>query len=278
MEKVTAFTQDTLNLANGEEVKCNSELIIFQELRDEFARWKLLLESSGVKFNKKIEREVGNFEAKYRGRELPGFINYKTFEKLVREQIQKLEEPAIKTLKTISDVVRKKFIKLAQNSFIGFPNLLKIAKTKIEAIKEEKESLAESMLRTQFKMELIVYSQDGTYSQSLQHTKEKVEQEEEEEDEYLDQDASLNEMKLHIESYYSIASKRLADQIPMVIRYLLLQEAAVELQRNMLQLLQEKDAVDDLLKEDYDIGQKRENLLNRKKRLLNAQHLLITFV
>lgn len=76
---------------------------------------------------------------------------------------------------------------------------------------------------------------------------------------------------------HKIASKRLADQIPMVIRYLLLQEAALELQRNMLQLLQDKDEVDNLLKEDYDIGLKRENLLSRQNRLMKARSLLFTF-
>ncbi|KAL0204255.1 hypothetical protein M9458_002273, partial [Cirrhinus mrigala] len=62
--------------------------------------------------------------------------------------------------------------------------------------------------------------------------------------------------------------------IPMVIRYLLLQEAALELQRNMLQLLQNKDDVDDLLKEDFDIVQKRESLLSRQKLLIEARSLL----
>ncbi len=69
------------------------------------------------------------------------------------------------------------------------------------------------MLRTQFKMELIVYSQDGTYSQSLQCAKNKLE---EEEDEYKKSPrlqsvgvnsgghASLHEMKLHLESYYMV--------------------------------------------------------------------------
>ncbi|KAL1282768.1 hypothetical protein QQF64_001571 [Cirrhinus molitorella] len=238
---------------------------------------------------RKIEKEVESYEAKYRGRELPGFINYKTFDGLVREQMKLLEDPALKTLKTISDLVRKKFILLAQNSFVGFPSLLKIAKTKIEAIKQDKESLAESMLRTQFKMELIVYSQDGTYSQSLQHAKDKLEEEEEEiskqkpiifqfgnVDIGTSSSATLREMRLHLESYYMIASKRLADQIPMVIRYLLLQEAALELQRNMLQLLQNKD-VDNLLKEDFDIGQKRDHLQKRQKRLMKARSLLVTF-
>ncbi|KAA0722606.1 Interferon-induced GTP-binding protein [Triplophysa tibetana] len=279
IDKVTAFIQDAFNLTTGEEINCNSDIMIFQELREEFAKWKGLLECSGTELNMKIEGEVDIFEAKYRGRELPGFISYKTFEKLVREQIKTLEEPAVKALKTTSDGVRKRFIQLAQYSFAGFPNLLKIAKTKIEAIKQEKESVAESMLRTQFKMELIVYSQDGTYSQSFQQTKNKKVQEEAEDDYEVNEqeDATLREMKLHIESYYSIATKRLADQVPMVIRYQLLQEAAAHLQRNMLQLLQEKDAVDDLLKEDHDIDQKREQLLNRQKRLLKARNLLNTF-
>uniref|UniRef100_A0A671MMW9 Interferon-induced GTP-binding protein MxA-like n=1 Tax=Sinocyclocheilus anshuiensis TaxID=1608454 RepID=A0A671MMW9_9TELE len=274
IDKVTAFTQDMFNLTTGEEVKSYTwyHLIVL-----------LLLAN-------KIEKQVGNYEAKYRGRELPGFINYKTFEGLVREQIKLLEEPALKTLKTASDVVRKKFIQLAQFSFVGFPNLLKIAKTKIEAIKQDKESQAESMLRTQFKMELIVYSQDGTYSQSLQDAKEMLEEEEDESSHrkpkkfnFVSVDictgsrATLREMKLHLESYYKIASKRLADQIPMVIRYLLLQEAALELQRNMLQLLQNKDDVDNLLKEDFDIGQKRESLLSRQDRLMKARSILFTF-
>ncbi|XP_051746925.1 interferon-induced GTP-binding protein MxB isoform X2 [Ctenopharyngodon idella] len=232
IDKVTSFTRDTLNLTTGEEIKCGSDLLIFPELREEFAKWNGFLDHSGYLY-----------------------------------------------------VVRKKFIQLAQYSFVGFPNLLKIAKTKIEAIKLDKESQAESMLRTQFKMELIVYSQDGTYSQSLQHTKNKLE-----EDEYTtesfncmsvgictDNHATLREMRLHLESYYSIASKRLADQIPMVIRYMLLQEAALELQRNMLQLLQDKDDVDNLLKEDFDIGQKRESLLSRQKRLMKARSLLVTY-
>ncbi|XP_073697609.1 interferon-induced GTP-binding protein MxA-like [Garra rufa] len=290
IDKVTAFTHDMFNLTTGEEVKCSSTLLIFPELRREFAKWNSFLDNSGYSFKKKIEKEIERYEAKYRGRELPGFINYKTFEGLVREQMKLLEDPALKTLKTISDVVRKKFIQLAQCSFVGFPSLLKIAKTKIEAIKQDKESLAESMLRTQFKMELIVYSQDGTYSQSLKHAKDKLEEEEEEiskrkipvfqfgsVDLGTDSGATLREMRLHLESYYMIASKRLADQIPMVIRYLLLQEAALELQRNMLQLLQNKDDVDNLLKEDFDIGQKRETLVKRLNRLMKARSLLVTF-
>lgn len=55
-----------------------------------------------VAVNRKIEKEVEVYEDKYRGRELPGFINYKTFEVMVKEQIKQLEEPAVKKLKVIA--------------------------------------------------------------------------------------------------------------------------------------------------------------------------------
>lgn len=44
---------------------------------------------------------MGDYEDRYRGRELPGFINYKTFEVMVKEQVKQLEEPAIRKLKDI---------------------------------------------------------------------------------------------------------------------------------------------------------------------------------
>ena len=45
---------------------------------------------------------MAEYERKYRGRELPGFVNYKTFEGMVKEQIKQLEEPAVLKLKEVS--------------------------------------------------------------------------------------------------------------------------------------------------------------------------------
>lgn len=162
------------------------------------------------------------------------------------------------------------------------------------------------MLKRQFKMELIIYSQDETYSQSLKQVKNKLEEENKinkKSNIITDNHATFHEMRLHVESYYTvsklsvisdqlklkcisetlpylphqIASKRLADQIPLVICDLVLQEAALELRRSMLLLLQEKVGVDNLLKEDSDIGHKRENTLSRQKRLKEALKLLATY-
>lgn len=77
--------------------------------------------------------------------------------------------------------------------------------------------------------------------------------------------------------HIQIASQRLADQIPLVIRYQMLQESAVQLQREMLQVLQDKENSELLLKEDFDIGSKRANLQSRLKRLTQARTYLAEF-
>ncbi|KAM4613323.1 interferon-induced GTP-binding protein Mx3-like isoform 1-T2 [Polymixia lowei] len=286
IDKVTAFTQDAISLTTGEELKCGEKLNIFYTLREEFGKWKAHLDRSGENFNKKIEKEVAQYEQRFRGRELPGFINYKTFEVMVKEQIKLLEEPAVRKLKDVADIVKKGFVQLAQCSFVGFPNLVKTAKTKIEAIRKEKESVAESMLRTQLRMELIVYTQDSTYSNKLRKRKRKDEDEEGELVHFAfarstvsckDNDATLKEMMLHLKSYYQIASQRLADQIPLVIRYLMLQESAAQLQREMLQMLQDKQNVESLLHEDFGINIKRTGLQNRLQRLTKAHTYLVEF-
>uniref|UniRef100_A0A3Q0RQI3 Interferon-induced GTP-binding protein Mx n=1 Tax=Amphilophus citrinellus TaxID=61819 RepID=A0A3Q0RQI3_AMPCI len=263
--KVTAFTQDRTSIMT-------------------------LIYTIWFAVNKKIEKEMDSYEEKYRGRELPGFINYKTFEVMVKEQIKQLEEPAVKKLKDIADAIKKVFLQLAQRNFTGFPNLIKTAKAKIEAIKQQKEATAESMLRTQFKMELLVYSQDRTYSSSLSESK-KEEDEEQEKHGYKvklsipeisrvftkDNHATLLELTLHLKSYYRIAGQRLADQIPLVIRYHMLQESAIQLQREMLQMLQDKENLEFLLKEDSDIGSQRATLQSRHTRLMKARGYLVEF-
>ncbi|XP_048835192.1 interferon-induced GTP-binding protein Mx3-like isoform X2 [Brienomyrus brachyistius] len=272
--KLTKFTQDIMNLSTGEDLR-NGNLL--STLREEFRDWKKFLDCSGLKFNNRFETE--EYETMYRGRELPGFVNYKTFEMLMQEQIEQLEEPAVKKLKEASDIVRRAFVELSQQSFTGYPNLLKIAKTKIEAIKQSQADTAESIVRTQFKMEKIVYTQDRRYTDNIQCVK--VEEEKKENPHWQvyrrDTEATLRDLQWHLKSYYRITSQRLADQIPLVIRYQILQEGTLQLQREMIQLLQENDNEDHLLKEEFDIGTKRNNLVSRISRLKEAQKRVTSF-
>ncbi|XP_047658881.1 interferon-induced GTP-binding protein Mx1-like [Tachysurus fulvidraco] len=283
-DKITAFTKDVINLSVGEDRRNMPHVNIFSSLRKHFDDWMNYLDQSVQNFNKSIEKELQEYEKKYRGRELPSFINYKTFEIILKDQLEKLEEPAIRKLNEISGLTRKDFIQLAQLSFPAFPNLFKTAKTKIEIIKQAKESEAESLLRTQFKMELMICTQDSIYKDTLRMLKS---QEEEEERithgvappathslyNLSNSEGTREELMRHLKTYYMISTKRLADQVLLVIRYMMVQESAVQLEREMIQLIQGKVNIEELLKEDPDIISKRNNLKSRQKQLRYALNL-----
>uniref|UniRef100_A0A8C5D768 Interferon-induced GTP-binding protein Mx n=1 Tax=Gouania willdenowi TaxID=441366 RepID=A0A8C5D768_GOUWI len=290
IDKITAFIQDVISLTSGEKLKCGERLNVFSMLRREFGKWETHLDQSGVHLNKSIEQEMEQYEEIYRGRELPGFINYKTFEIMMKEQIEQLEEPAVRKLKKVGDAVKKVLIQLAHACFAGFPNLLKATKAKIDAIKQKKEAFAESMLRTQFQMELLVYSQDRTYSSSFSERQKEENLVAADSSSKIwsgfsqpshvykqDNHANLQSLRMHLKSYYKIASVRLADQIPLVIRYHMLQQYTIELQREMFQMFQDKSKVELLLKEDMEIGNKRDSLQSRQKRLMKARTKLAEF-
>ncbi|KAM8916841.1 interferon-induced GTP-binding protein Mx-like [Spinachia spinachia] len=275
IDKLAAFTQEAIRLCTGEEIQFGGRLNIFAILREQFADWKSTIVNSGIIFNQKIEREVNQYEKRYRGRELPGFINYKTFEDMVKEQIKKLEVPAVLKLKKVTDLVMKELFELAQCSLVGFPNLIKIAQVQINAITKEKATAAESMLKTQFKMEMIVYTQDNRYSKKL--VKRKRDEDKSTPHFNNDSGATLRSMIQHLKSYYKIAGQRLADQIPLIIRYQVMQESAVQLQREMLQMFQNNGNTELLLHEDG--GTKTDRIHNQKriKRLSAARCLLTDF-
>ncbi|KAF4074963.1 hypothetical protein AMELA_G00229250 [Ameiurus melas] len=139
--------------------------------------------------------------------------------------------------------------------------------TKIENIKQLKESEAETMLQTQFTMELMIYTQDSVYTNTL-NMGNRMEEEHERQSHDVARPASNSLMALmhHLRSYYSIASNRLADQVPMVIKYMVLQESAAQLQREMLQLIMNY-TINDLVGEDYVTN---DDLTSRQERLREA--------
>ncbi|KAF7251042.1 Interferon-induced GTP-binding protein Mx1 [Varanus komodoensis] len=49
-----------------------------------------------------ILKEVSTFDTKYRGKELPGFVSYRTFQEIVKMNIEMLRSPAIELLKEVA--------------------------------------------------------------------------------------------------------------------------------------------------------------------------------
>ncbi|XP_067897312.1 interferon-induced GTP-binding protein Mx3-like isoform X2 [Heterodontus francisci] len=287
IQKINEFGQHITSLASGEEPDdCIKEERCYTTVRKEFETWKNHLDTVKHQFHGVMRNKVLEYERSYRGRELPGFVNYKTFESIVKQQIVKLQQPAIQILKKVTEVVRDAILDVAVYNFRGVPNLLKAAKIKAEDLKKQQESHAEVQLKIQFKIENVVYSQDSIYSQKL--SKEKSKSKEEAKDINQKQfpfgfstvpncGTTIHEMATHLQTYYKIATDRLADQIPLIIRYYILQEFASKLQIDMLQLLQEKNRIDEYLHEEMHIVENRKNLRNKLERLTQAQHHLSKF-
>uniref|UniRef100_A0A8C4VGX0 Uncharacterized protein n=1 Tax=Gopherus evgoodei TaxID=1825980 RepID=A0A8C4VGX0_9SAUR len=224
-----------------------------------------------------MKEEVWGFENHYRGRELPGFVNYKTFEAIVKQQIVLLKSPAIMILKTVTELVRETFTEIAMRHFENFFYLFREAKVR-GYLCQWFSSRAETVIANQFKMERIVYCQDSLYSEDLReirktpgfafnHTQSIASQKQ----------YSIDEMAYHLNAYFKGAGNRLSTQIPLIIQSYVLQDYTEKLQNAMLQLLQDKNRFSILLLEKKDAATERKNLKERIKRLTQARQRLAKF-
>ncbi|XP_075287808.1 interferon-induced GTP-binding protein Mx-like isoform X1 [Opisthocomus hoazin] len=280
---IKLFNQDISLTIRGEEHLIGNEVRLFAKIRREFRTWEVTLTESAAKVKKNLPNKVWKYEDQYRGREFPGFTNYRTFEDIIKEQIIELEEPAVEILNNVIDLVEKNFMELAKRHFANFHNLNRAAKTRIEDIREKQAVEAERYIRTQFKMERIVYCQDDIYFNDLNSVKAENATKAGNGKELFvvsiaNQEPSfVQEMVSHTKAYFNGASKRLTNQIPMIILSSALHDFGDNLQTTMLHLLQEKEKINHLLQEDSEAAKHRSYLSQRVDRLNKACQYLRDF-
>ncbi|XP_040278993.1 interferon-induced GTP-binding protein Mx3-like isoform X2 [Bufo bufo] len=282
IDRIRHFVAGITQVTQGEEEATAKKLKLFTNIRNKFCKLEMALKQSADKFPREIRADITLYENQHRGRELTGFVNYKTFENIARNQIQTFEEPAVDKLNEITELIRSTFNNTALKHFTQFPNLYRSAKGKLEEICSKQQKEAEKAIRTQFKMEQIIYCQDTIYGGSLKEIRE----------EGLSpgfgnvalpiQSAtqiqlSVQEMSQHIQAYFKNTTTRLSNQIPLIVLHYMLHEFADKLQAQMLLLLQEKDSLNVLLVEKDDLSKERQNLRDQIKRLRAAQQTLAKF-
>ncbi|NXC65726.1 MX protein, partial [Anhinga anhinga] len=271
---IKLFNQDISQTMRGEEQVFGNEIRLFTKIRREFQTWAVILLECAAKVKKNVPSKVWKYEDQYRGQELPGFTNYRTFEDIIKEQIIQLEEPAIEILNNVIGLVEEKFIELTKRHFASFHNLSRATKTKIEDIREKQAAEAERHIRTQFKMERIVYCQDDLYINDLNFVKA----------DNTTKAGNGKELQLGSVSNQEPsfvqemgACKRLSNQIPLIILSSALHDFGDNLQTIMLHLLQEKDKLSYLLEEDSEAAKHRSYLSQRVNRLTKACQYLRDF-
>ncbi|NXD07755.1 MX protein, partial [Nothocercus nigrocapillus] len=270
---IKQFNEDIAYSIKGEEHIFENESRLFTKIRREFQTWEAVLHEISTKVTDSVPKNVWKYEAQYRGRELPGFTNYKTFEDIIKEQVMQLEEPAIAMLSTVVGLVEESFLTVTKKHFADFHNLYRVAKASIEDIKEKQAAEAERNIRTQFKMEQIVYCQDYSYTASL-----KAVQEERKSAQVKPQLFEKKKSNCHFFlSSLQRARSRLSSQIPLIILFSALENFGDNLQIKMLHLLQEKEKLNFLLHEDSDGAKYRNSLCERVNRLTQAREYLRHF-
>ncbi|XP_072513965.1 interferon-induced GTP-binding protein Mx3-like [Salminus brasiliensis] len=266
------FNEKINRLSCGE---AGNEDNLFVQLRSEFKKWKDHLDSTKSTFHETVQTLMKEYDLKYRGRELPGFCDYNVFETLVQALVIQLKGPAMDTLRVIRDTIQKQFSDVSKACFNNYPFLTCVATNKIDNIQSKQEAKVEQRILEQFEMEQLVYTQDGIYFKTLNETQPAVDGQKASENNCagLDSRSKYPEM---LKAYYEIVVQRLADQVPMLIRYFMLKESAQLLCSEMLGLLDGAN-VTEVLREESEVSRHRINMQNRADRLTIAQEKLSTF-
>ncbi|XP_038201951.1 interferon-induced GTP-binding protein Mx1-like isoform X1 [Arvicola amphibius] len=287
IDKINAFNKDITALVQAQETISEGDSRLFTNLRNEFLEWNNYIEKHFKKSSAEIHSQIKVFENQYRGRELPGFVNYMTFENIIKKQIKALEEPAVDMLHRVTDMVRTAFISVSSNNFGDFFNLFSAAKSKIEDIRLKQEETAEALIRLHFQMEQIVYCQDQVYKGALEEVRENKAKKEKNNvlkpvtitfiSQPPEEDLSITEMTQHLNAYFQECGRSIGRQIPLIIQYFTLRTFGEEMEKAMLQLLQDKVNYNRLLAERKDTTERRKFLKRRLSRLDQARHKLAKF-
>ncbi|NXU76740.1 MX protein, partial [Oreotrochilus melanogaster] len=272
-DMIKLFNQDITQTMRGEEQLVGNEIRLFAKIRREFRAWGDILLHCDAKVMKIVPGKLGKYEDQCRGREFPGFTNHRLFEDIVREQMTELEEPAIEIMNHVFGLVEENLLALTKRHFANFHNIYRAVKARIEAIKEKQEVEAERLIRTQFKIEKIVYCQDDLYISNLNSSKAENATKGATGKEFSFWETSL----MLFSSVLQGATKRLSNQIPLIILSSALQDFGDTLQSTTLHLLQEKDKLSLFLQEESEAAKHRDYLSQRADRLTKACQYLKAF-
>ncbi|ELK08491.1 Interferon-induced GTP-binding protein Mx2 [Pteropus alecto] len=310
IEKIKMFNRDIEKLVEGEEVVKEKETRLYNKLREEFKAWVLVLAANTQKVKNTVHQEISKYEKQYRGKELPGFVNYKTFEIIVQQYLQQLVDPALEMLQKavvgenhgfdfagavglspLSPGVPRHGLGgvPGPDGHVSRPAAAKctpsflVSESRIEEIKIKRAETADSVIRLQFRMEQQVYCQDQIYSRLLEKAREDANSPGKTAPLQfpLSNDvasvSSITEIGVHLNAYFLETSNRLANQIPFIIQYFMLQENSDYLQKAMMQMLQEREHYTWLLQEQSETAAKRQFLKEKIYRLTQARRALYKF-
>uniref|UniRef100_W5MHC8 Dynamin GTPase domain-containing protein n=1 Tax=Lepisosteus oculatus TaxID=7918 RepID=W5MHC8_LEPOC len=153
-------------LHRGEALYTVEKPSLFTFLRQEFEDWKENLDARKDSHEKSLDEAVKSYDSDFRGWELPGFIDYSVFEKLICNQIKELESPAEEKMENIKDMVKDRFTDVASDCLQQYPTLILLARdvSKQESQKQRfKKPVKETVGINYCKIQHMMYTQDEIF-------------------------------------------------------------------------------------------------------------------
>ncbi|XP_056118546.1 interferon-induced GTP-binding protein Mx [Rhinichthys klamathensis goyatoka] len=255
-------------------------------LRPVFKKWDNYLRGTEISFTARVNEMIYKYNEMHRGRELLTFSDYCEFERVIKDHVAALQEPALKTLNHVREIVQDVFREICYLSFDQYPPLRNIVSKMIHDIQSKQEAKVEKRIKEFIDMEQLVFTQDKVFQKKLDDSDipQKTEMDSSDESLYDDDDTiysskgcalldSRNLVPDKLVLYYEIIHQRLTDYVPMLINLFMLKDAAKTLRLQMLELRKEADVVK-LLIEDSDREHRRADLKKRLERLTQAQELI----
>uniref|UniRef100_A0A9J7ZX11 Uncharacterized protein n=1 Tax=Cyprinus carpio carpio TaxID=630221 RepID=A0A9J7ZX11_CYPCA len=246
IKTLNGFNEEIKSLSSGE---LKLEKNMFAQLRAEFKKWNDYLNINNS----------NQLSENYRGMELPGFMNYRIFQKILQDHVAKLKDPAMDLLNAIKGTIKHicQFTDVVSECFQKYHD-------KINNIQFTQLEKAEKRISEQFKMENRIYTQDPIFLKFLSEITNETFSEKELP--VFDKNCKYSQM---LEAYYEIVVQRMADQLPLMINFYMLQETAQLVTTDIMKLVEKPD-VHDLLSEDSDVSKRRNDLRARLNRLTSA--------
>ncbi|CAM4556480.1 unnamed protein product [Leuciscus chuanchicus] len=254
-------------------------------LRPVFKKWDIYLRGTEVSFTARVNEMIDKYNEMHRGRELLTFSEFCEFECVIKDHVAALQEPAMKTLKHVREIVQNVFREICYLSFDQYPALRYIVSRMINNIQSKQEAKVEKRIKEFIDMEKLVFTQDKVLQKKLDDSDipQKTEMDSSDENFYDDDTIfnskgcalldSRNLVPDKLALYHEIVYQRLTDYVPMLIILFMLKDAAKTLRHQMLELRNGADVVK-LLNEDSERGRRRADLKKRLERLTQAQELI----
>ncbi|XP_063068011.1 interferon-induced GTP-binding protein Mx-like [Engraulis encrasicolus] len=273
-QKIGEFNQLLTDVVRAEEDLEDSDTRIFTQFRNLFSVWKAELDEKDKRLRKKIDAAAMKEYAKsHRGKELPGFLNYRIFEDLVKGHVKELEVPALGLLQSCKDIICVNLSEITTRFFEMYPYLMRQVKHNLEILRDQEYKRAEEKLKSQFAMEKMVYSEDGLYIEKFLAVKSETEADRKSNGKDSDFDGTTQ----HLRAYLKITTDRLANQVPLIVLHHMLDQYIGQMKEAMMGILTHKK-FEKFTEERSDVAQERSYLRSRMERLKKARQALNSFV